>query len=138
MAIVTIVGRPNVGKSSLFNRLVGRREAIVDDMPGVTRDRIYGQVEWRERSFHVVDTGGLIVNDQHPLMENMKKQVNLAVEESSLILLVIDGKDGPTWMDEDLADLLRKADKPVVVVVNKIDDPKHEDLTYEAYALGFE
>ncbi|MBN1333943.1 MAG: ribosome biogenesis GTPase Der [Synergistales bacterium] len=138
MAIVTIVGRPNVGKSSLFNRLVGRREAIVDDMPGVTRDRIYGQAEWRERAFLVVDTGGLIVNEQHPLMENMKKQVNLAVEESSLILLVIDGKEGATWMDEDLADLLRKAAKPVIVVVNKIDDPKHDDLAYDAYSLGFE
>jgi len=138
MAIVTIVGRPNVGKSSLFNRLVGRREAIVDDMPGVTRDRIYGEVEWRERSFMVVDTGGLIVNDQHPLMENMKKQVNLAVQESSLILFVIDGVDGPTWMDEDLADFLRKVDKPVIVVVNKLDDPKHEDLVYDAYSLGFE
>ncbi len=138
MAIVTIVGRPNVGKSSLFNRLTGRRNAIVDNMPGVTRDRIYGEVEWREKSFFVVDTGGLIVNEDHPLMDSMKRQIQLAVDESDLILLVIDGQSGSNWMDEDVAMLLRRTSKPVIVVANKLDDLKHDEMIYEAYGLGFE
>jgi GTP-binding protein len=88
MAIVTIVGRPNVGKSSLFNRLVGKRESIVDDVPGVTRDRIYGEVLLDGASFFVVDTGGLIVNDTHPLVESMNRQIQLGVEESDVVVLV--------------------------------------------------
>ncbi len=138
MAIVTIVGRPNVGKSSLFNRLLGRRESIVDDMPGVTRDRIYGEVECNEQSFFIVDTGGLIVNDTHPLVVNMERQIKQAVLESDLVVFVIDGKEGITWMDEDVSDMLRRSRKPVIVVANKIDDMKHENLVYEAYNLGFD
>lgn len=138
MAIVTIVGRPNVGKSSLFNRLTGRRDAIVDNLPGVTRDRIYGEVEWRDRSFFIVDTGGLIINEDHPLMENMKRQIEFAVDESDLILLVIDGQAGPNWMDEDVAMLLRRTSKPVIVIANKLDDLKHDEMIYDAYGLGFD
>ncbi len=138
MAVVSIIGRPNVGKSSLFNRLVGRREAIVDDMPGVTRDRLYGEAEWRERKFYVVDTGGFLTRDENAFMEGMRVQISIALEESDLVLFVIDGREGPNWMDEDVADILRKSGKPVVVVANKIDDGIHEDLVFQAYSLGFE
>ena len=95
MAVVSIIGRPNVGKSSLFNRLVGRRAAIVDDMPGVTRDRLYGEAEWRERKFYVVDTGGFLVRDENAFLEGMRIQIKIALEESDLVLFVIDGREGP-------------------------------------------
>ncbi|PIE55411.1 MAG: ribosome biogenesis GTPase Der [Dethiosulfovibrio peptidovorans] len=138
MAIVTIVGRPNVGKSSLFNRMIGERRAIVDDVPGVTRDRLYGDVEWRDEKFYLVDTGGLLLRDEDPIMEGMKEQILQAMEESDLILLTIDGREGITWMDEDIAMVVRKgAPKPVIVVVNKLDDMKFDELVYDAYALGF-
>jgi len=138
MPVVSIVGRPNVGKSSLFNRLLGRREAIVDDMPGVTRDRLYGEAEWRDRKFFVVDTGGFLARDENEFVEGMRVQVKLAIKESDLVLFVIDGREGPTWMDEDVADMLRKSGKHVVVVANKIDDGVHEDDVFQAYTLGFE
>ena len=138
MPVVSIVGRPNVGKSSLFNRLLGRREAIVDDMPGVTRDRLYGEAEWRDKKFLVVDTGGFLAKDENEFVEGMRAQVKLAINESDLVLFVIDGREGPTWMDEDVAEMLRKSGKPVIVVANKIDDGVHEDDVYQAYALGFE
>ncbi|MCL2768084.1 MAG: ribosome biogenesis GTPase Der, partial [Synergistaceae bacterium] len=138
MAIITIVGRPNVGKSSLFNRIIGRREAIVDDMPGVTRDRIYGEAEWKECPFYVIDTGGLLIKDEDPFTKGIRSQVAQAIEESDLIVFVIDGCDGATFMDEDVASLLRRCGKPVLIAVNKIDDPKHEIRTTEAYSLGFE
>lgn len=138
MPIVSIIGRPNVGKSSLFNRLVGKREAIVDDMPGVTRDRLYGEVEWDDRKFFVVDTGGFLAKDENAFVEGMRAQIRTAIEESDLVLFVIDGREGPTWMDEDVADMLRRSGKPVIVVANKIDDGIHEDLIYQAYSLGFE
>ena len=138
MPIIAIVGRPSVGKSSLFNRILGRREAIVDDMPGVTRDRIYGETEWKGRQFYIVDTGGLLVRDEHPLVEGIRKQATLAIEESHVILFVIDGFNGPNWMDEDVAHILRRSGKPVIVVANKLDDGIHEDRVYDAYSLGFE
>ena len=141
MAIITIVGRPNVGKSSLFNRIIGRREAIVDDTPGVTRDRIYGEAEWKGLPFYVIDTGGFLVKpakDEDPYTEGIRSQVTLAMEESDLIIFVIDGNDGATFMDEDIASLLRKSGKPVLLAVNKIDDPKHEVRIAEAYSLGYD
>lgn len=138
MPVVSIVGRPNVGKSSLFNRLLGRREAIVDDMPGVTRDRLYGEAEWRDRKFFVVDTGGFLARDENEFVEGMRVQVKLAIKESDIVLFVIDGREGPTWMDEDVADMLRKSGKHVIVVANKIDDGVHEDDVFQAYTLGFE
>ncbi|NCC95248.1 MAG: ribosome biogenesis GTPase Der [Synergistales bacterium] len=139
MAIVTIVGRPNVGKSSLFNRLIGERRAIVDDMPGVTRDRLYGDVEWRGKKFYMVDTGGLLLRDEDPIMEGMKAQILQAMEESDVILFTMDGREGITWMDEDIAMVIRKGTpKPVIVVVNKLDDMKFDDMVYDAYPLGFD
>ncbi len=139
MAIVTIVGRPNVGKSSLFNRLIGERRAIVDDMPGVTRDRLYGDVEWRGKKFYMVDTGGLLLRDADPIMEGMKAQILQAMEESDVILFTMDGREGITWMDEDIAMVIRKGTpKPVIVVVNKLDDMKFDDMVYDAYPLGFD
>ncbi len=138
MAIVSIVGRPNVGKSSLFNRIIGERRAIVDDMPGVTRDRLYGRVEWKEKSFYVVDTGGLLLKDRDPIMEGMKNQIFQAIGESDAVVFVVDGRQGVTWMDEDVANVLRSFSSKVVLAVNKIDDFTHEDDVAEAYSLGFD
>ncbi|MDR2529021.1 MAG: ribosome biogenesis GTPase Der [Synergistaceae bacterium] len=136
MPVVAIVGRPNVGKSSLFNRLLGRREAIVDDVPGVTRDRLYGEAEWDGRAFYVVDTGG-ILGERTDFSAGIEAHVKRAVEECDLAVLVIDGTMGVTSSDEDVARFLRRAGRPVVVAVNKIDDPKHEPRAAEAYVLGF-
>ena len=128
MAIVTIVGRPNVGKSSLFNRLIGRRLAIVDDVPGVTRDRLYGEACWQDRRFYVVDTGGIVTESGELLMEGIVRQVHLSLEESDVVLFVIDGREGPTPLDQDIALVLRKSARcPVILVANKADDPRHED-----------
>lgn len=137
MASVAIIGRPNVGKSSLFNRLVGRREAIVDDTPGVTRDRLYGEVEWRGVNFYVIDTGG-IMGEASAFSSGIKAHVDAAIDECDAILMIIDGKIGVTAPDKEIADLLRRSRKPVIVAVNKIDDIKHEDLINEAYSLGLE
>ncbi|MBQ9564730.1 MAG: ribosome biogenesis GTPase Der [Synergistaceae bacterium] len=143
MAIVAIVGRPNVGKSSLFNRLIGRREAIVDDTPGVTRDRLYGEVEWRGREFYVIDTGG-ILGEESAFSGGILSHVEAALAECDVILMVLDGQAGVTAPDEEVAQLLRRSSKtdgrqkPVVVVVNKLDDPSHDDSAADAYALGFE
>ncbi|MDO4988088.1 MAG: ribosome biogenesis GTPase Der [Synergistes sp.] len=139
MAIITIVGRPNVGKSSLFNRILGKRAAIVDDQPGVTRDRLYGEVEWAGKNFYVVDTGGIMSATEHPFMDLIEKQVDLAIDESSAIIFVIDGRTGVTPTDEDIAQKLRRSGKPVIVAMNKLDNEKQEDtMIGEAYALGFD
>ena len=138
MAIVSIVGRPNVGKSSLFNRIIGERRAIVDDMPGVTRDRLYGRVQWKDKDFYVVDTGGLLLKDQDPIMEGMKGQILQAIEESDLVIFTIDGQEGVTWMDQDVAHVLRSHSSQVIIAVNKIDDLRHDDDVMEAYSLGFD
>ncbi len=135
---VAIVGRPNVGKSTLFNKIAGRRISIVDSTPGVTRDRLYADVEWREERFQVVDTGGLSTRPDEPLVEGIKRQVMRTLEESELFLFVIDGRQGVTWDDRDIALLLRKTGRPVILVVNKLDDPKHDSALYEASNLGFE
>ncbi|MDO9508787.1 MAG: ribosome biogenesis GTPase Der [Thermovirgaceae bacterium] len=137
MAIVAIIGRPNVGKSSLFNRIVGKRTAIVDDQPGVTRDRIYGEVEQHGRRFLLVDTGGLFPEGGDSLAESIRRQVLLALEESDLLVLVIDGKEGITTLDRDIALFLRKKGKPVIVAANKVDDLMHESRVLEAHSLGF-
>ena len=138
MAIVTIVGRPNVGKSSLFNRLTGTRRAIVDNMPGVTRDRLYAEVEEGDLRFYLVDTGGLLPDSGHPLDELIARQVKVAIEESDVILFVIDGREGPIGIDRDIALLLRKSGKPVIVAANKMDDPVHENELWSSMELGFE
>jgi len=137
MAIVAIIGRPNVGKSSLFNRIIRRRAAIVDDQPGVTRDRIYGEAEHEGRRFLLVDTGGLFPEGGDSLADNIRRQVLQALEESDLLVLVIDGREGLTPLDREIAVFLRKKGKPVIVAVNKIDDHVHESRVLEAHSLGF-
>ncbi len=139
MAIVAIVGRPNVGKSSIFNRILGKRAAIVDDQPGVTRDRLYGETEWGGKKFYIVDTGGIMSETEHPFMNLIEKQVDLALDESSAVIFVVDGRTGVTPTDEEIAHKLRRSGKPVVVVMNKLDNEKREDaMLGEAYGLGFD
>ncbi len=138
MAIVTLVGRPNVGKSSIFNRIIGRRASIVDDIPGVTRDRLYGEAQWEGSRFFLVDTGGIMASEDHVFLEGVTRQVRHAIGESQLVLFVLDGREGVTPLDEEIAALLRKSRKPVIVVMNKLDNPKQEDLALEGYRLGFE
>ena len=139
MSIVAIIGRPNVGKSSIFNRILGKRAAIVDDQPGVTRDRLYGEAEWYGKRFYVVDTGGIMSAAEHPFMDLIAKQVDLALAESDAVIFVVDGREGITPVDEDIALKLRKSGKPVVVAMNKLDSTKLEEQTfYEAYSLGFD
>ncbi len=132
LPVVAVVGRPNVGKSTLFNRFLGQREAIVDDRPGVTRDRNFARADWAGHSFFVVDTGGVIEGSDEPLDRQVRDQALTAVREADVILLVVDGKDGVHPLDERLAELLRGGDRPVLVVVNKMDnlprDPAHHDF----------
>lgn len=136
---IAIVGRPNVGKSTLFNRLVGGRRAIVDDLPGVTRDRIYGPAEWRGRHFAVVDTGGFEPAAPDPLMASVEAQARLAIEEADCILFLVDGRAGLNPADAVFARILREqAKRPVLLVVNKVDSPRAEPGAAEFYRLGFE
>lgn len=135
--IVAIVGRPNVGKSTLFNRLIGGRTAIVEDTPGVTRDRIYRDTTWLGRNFTLIDTGGIdFINVSDTILSQVKKQAELAVEEADVIIFVVDGRTGLTSEDENVANLLRRAKKPVVLVVNKIEDFNKKDMLYDFYSLG--
>jgi len=135
--VVAIIGRANVGKSTLFNRIVQKRLAIVDDIPGVTRDRIYARVEWSGKSFYLVDTGGF-PNDDEPLLYAVGRQIVRAIEEANVIIFVVDGREGILPQDERIADILRKSNRKVIVAVNKIDEPMHDHLIYDAYKLGFE
>ncbi len=135
--IVAIVGRPNVGKSTLFNRLTQRREAIVDSISGVTRDRNYGKCEWNGKIFSVIDTGGYIISSDDIFKEEIRKQIKLAIEEANTIIFVVDVISGITGMDEDVAHILRKTDKPVLLMVNKVDNAKRVTDASEFYALGF-
>jgi GTP-binding protein len=136
--IVAIVGRPNVGKSTLFNRLTGRREAIVDATSGVTRDRHYGRTDWNGVEFSVIDTGGYIDDSGDIFEKEIKKQVTVAVEEADVILFLVDVREGLTPMDEDLAGLLRRSEKPVFLVANKADTHKQQEEIHEFYKLGFD
>ncbi len=135
---VAIVGRPNVGKSTLFNRLCGFRKAIVGDEPGITRDRIYGSVRWNEKSISVLDTGGLIPDTHEIIPGKILDQVATAISESQLILLVVDGRAGITPLDEQLLPMMRKTGKPIWTVVNKIDSPALESYVSPFYELGTE
>jgi GTP-binding protein len=139
-SLVAIVGRPNVGKSTLFNRLAGRRLALVEDVPGVTRDRHYAEAEWNGRPFTLIDTGGFVTGEADSLLAAVRQQAQLAVEESDAIIFVVDGRAGLTAADEDLAGYLRRSHKPLVLAVNKIDLPIHEERTHytEFFRLGFE
>ena len=134
--LVAIVGRPNVGKSTLFNRLVGRRVAIVEDTPGVTRDRIYQDAEWLDYSFTLIDTGGIEPANDDIIASQMRRQAELAIETADVILFLVDGREGMTSADMDVAELLRRSKKPVVLAVNKVDAPKFEEAKYEFYNLG--
>ncbi|MGA9173396.1 MAG: ribosome biogenesis GTPase Der [Thermoactinomyces sp.] len=138
LPVVAIVGRPNVGKSTIFNRLAGERIAIVEDQPGITRDRIYSRSEWNGREFHLIDTGGLEFGEQDEIMDHIRNQAELAIEEADVIVFVTDGRDGVTAADEEVARMLHRTNKPVIVMVNKIDDMKYADNVYEFYQLGFE
>ena len=134
--IVAIVGRPNVGKSTLFNRLVQRREAIVDALSGVTRDRHYGKTDWNGHEFSVIDTGGYVLGGDDVFEAEIDKQVELAIDESDAILFMVDVETGVTGMDEDVSKLLRKVKKPVFLVVNKVDNSKRAQDAVEFYNLG--
>lgn len=136
-AVVCIVGRPNVGKSTLFNKLVGKRIAITEDKPGVTRDRIYAEGEWLNNHFTVIDTGGLEPEKEDVIMSNIKKQAEVAIDTADVIIFVVDGLDGLTSTDREIGELLRKSNKEVVLACNKIDNPKTPDEIYEFYELGF-
>jgi GTP-binding protein len=135
--IVAIVGRPNVGKSTLFNRLVGSRKAIVEDIPGVTRDRIYDLSEWSGREFIIIDTGGIrFGKDDNIFTREVKMQAELAIDEADVIILVVDSKDGITHEDQQVAELLRRADKPVIVAANKVENFAKQLEYFEFYSLG--
>lgn len=134
--IVAIVGRPNVGKSTFFNRLIQRREAIVDSVSGVTRDRNYGKSEWNGKEFSVIDTGGYIKGSDDIFEAEIRKQVELAIDEADVIVFVVDVEEGITPMDEEVAKLLRKITKPVLLAVNKVDNAMREKDAYEFYNLG--
>ncbi len=136
LPIVAIVGRPNVGKSTLFNRLLGRREAIVDPTPGVTRDRKYAQAEWTGRRFILVDTGGFMTDTNEPISRAVMQQLRAGIEEADLVLFLVDGRAGLTAEDEELAHMLRRSGKNVLLVVNKIDTAAHEPLSGEFFGVG--
>jgi GTPase len=136
MPIVAIVGRPNVGKSTLFNRILGQRKAIVEDFPGVTRDRNYAEVTRFDRPFTLIDTGGFEPVSEDRLLVQMREQSRLAVEEADLILFLVDGREGLTASDREVAQLLRRVEKPVLYVVNKIDGDRQEEAVAEFFALG--
>ena len=135
--VVAIVGRPNVGKSTLFNRFVGTRSAIVESVPGVTRDRLYGEAQWLDKHFTVVDTGGIELDTTDDILVQTKQQAEIAIEEADVIVFVVDGRQGITPVDEEIALLLRRWDRPVIVAANKIDSPNFEANIYEFYQLGF-
>jgi GTPase len=133
---VVIVGRPNVGKSTLFNRVVGRRVAVVEDSPGITRDRLYAEAEWNGRKFNLIDTGGIVFQEQDPLSEQIRIQANVALEEADVVVFLTDSTSGVTGDDHDLAKQLRPIKKPVLIVPTKADNPQRDALASEFYELG--
>jgi GTPase len=135
---VAITGRPNVGKSTFFNRMLEQRKAIVDDLSGVTRDRQYGVAEWVGRSFNVIDTGGFVAGSDDVFEREIRKQVHIAMDEADIILFMVDADAGITNLDENMADLIRRAKKPVFLVVNKVDNHTRMMEAAEFYSLGFE
>ncbi|OAB44260.1 ribosome biogenesis GTPase Der [Paenibacillus glacialis] len=135
--VVAIVGRPNVGKSTIFNRLIGDRLAIVEDKPGITRDRIYGISDWNGKSFSVIDTGGIEIDGDDLMMKSIRMQAELAIEEADVIVFMCDAKSGITLADEEVAQMLFRSGKPIVLAINKVDNLKKIEDTYEFYSLGF-
>ncbi|MEH7345325.1 ribosome biogenesis GTPase Der [Bacillus sp. JJ1532] len=134
--VIAIVGRPNVGKSTIFNRIVGERISIVEDIPGVTRDRIYSSAEWLNHDFNIIDTGGIDIGDE-PFLEQIRQQAEIAIDEADVIIFLANGREGVTAADEEVAKILYRAKKPVVLGVNKIDNPEMREHIYDFYALGF-
>jgi len=134
--VVAIVGHPNVGKSTIFNRIVGERVSIVEDMPGVTRDRIYGSGEWLNYEFNLIDTGGIDLGDE-PFLQQIRYQAEIAIDEADVIIFMTNGREGVTTADEEVAKILYRSKKPVVLAVNKIDNFEMRDQIYDFYALGF-
>ncbi len=134
--IIAVVGRPNVGKSTFVNRLVGRRQSIVDDMPGVTRDRIYFDVEWQNKKFTVIDTGGIIPGDEDDIMLSIYDQAKIACEEADKIIFIVDGIEGATPVDIDIANILRQSGKPVFLAVNKVDSHNQITMISDFYSLA--
>lgn len=135
--IVAIVGRPNVGKSTIFNRIVGERISIVEDIPGVTRDRIYSSAEWLIHQFNLIDTGGIEIDGEEEILKLMREQAELAIAEADVIIFMVDAKAGITAADSEVSKILFKAKKPVVLAVNKVDNLKQMDEIYDFYTLGF-
>src|SRR5580693_225483 len=138
LPVVVIVGRPNVGKSTLFNAITRTRRSIVGDEPGITRDRIYGAAAYRGRPFTLIDTGGIITDDAALIPSEILKQAHVALKNASQVIFLMDGRAEITGADRELAAMLRKLGKPVALAVNKIDSPRREDLTHEFHELGFE
>ncbi|RJG24471.1 ribosome biogenesis GTPase Der [Paenibacillus thiaminolyticus] len=135
--VVAIVGRPNVGKSTIFNRVIGDRLAIVEDKPGVTRDRIYGTGEWNGKPFSIIDTGGIEVYGEDEMLRSIRVQAELAIEEADVIVFMCEAKSGVTQADEEVAEILFRSGKPVVLAINKVDNLQRMDDVYEFYSLGF-
>ncbi|ATP39613.1 ribosome biogenesis GTPase Der [Solibacillus sp. R5-41] len=134
--VIAIVGRPNVGKSTIFNRIVGERVSIVEDIPGVTRDRIYSSADWLAHEFNIIDTGGIEIGDE-PFLEQIRQQAEIAIEEADVIIFLANGREGVTAADEQVAKILYKTKKPVILGVNKIDNPDMRHMIYDFYSLGF-
>ncbi|MBM7661234.1 GTP-binding protein [Bacillus mesophilus] len=134
--VIAIVGRPNVGKSTIFNRIVGERISIVEDIPGITRDRIYSSAEWLNHDFNIIDTGGIEIGDA-PFLTEIRQQAEVAIDEADVIIFMVNGREGVTNADEEVAKILYRSDKPVVLAVNKIDNPEMRVDIYDFYALGF-
>ena len=133
---IAIVGRPNVGKSTIFNRIVGERISIVEDISGVTRDRIYSSADWLAHEFNIIDTGGIQLGDE-PFLEEIRLQAEIAIEEADVIIFLVNGREGVTDADEHVAKILYQTKKPIVLAVNKIDNPEMRDQIYDFYSLGF-
>ena len=134
--VIAIVGRPNVGKSTIFNRIVGERVSIVEDIPGVTRDRIYSSADWLTHEFNIIDTGGIEIGDE-PFLDQIRSQAEIAIQEADVIIFMTNGREGVTLADEQVAKILYKTKKPVVLAVNKIDNPDMREMMYDFYSLGF-
>ena len=136
--VIAVIGRPNVGKSTLVNRIAGKRLSIVDDMPNITRDRIYINASWQDKNFVLIDTGGIVEGNEDEFVKNINAQVDLAIEEADLILFIVDAKTGLNPYDYDIANKLRQIKKEVLLVVNKVDSKAQKDLASEFWALGFD
>jgi GTP-binding protein len=134
--VIAIVGRPNVGKSTVFNRIIGQRLAIVQDEPGITRDRLYAVSEWLDKQFAVIDTGGIVVDDEDEVLRSVRMQAEIAIEEADVIIFMVDAKAGITTADEEVAQLLYRSKKPIVLAVNKVDNLQRQEDIYEFYRFG--